>query len=118
MSHSSHASSSSSSSLTPNLSCVPAPNCGPSECASLPTYIPHTQNTCLPDGDCGAEYRVPTPGTKKIRLRVPRFYSDEEVKGKWLVLEGKCPEEPHKYYQIIRVCPPKSPSSSTTGGTP
>jgi hypothetical protein len=79
----------------------------------LPKNIPHTLNTCLPDGECGAEYRTPTLGTKKIRLRVPRFYSDEEVKGKWLVLEGKCPEEPHKYYKIIKaVC------SSVTGGTP
>ena len=59
--------------------CVPTG--APNVCENMPTHLPHEINTDNPDGKCGALYKARTPGTKTIRVRVPRLFSEHEAKG-------------------------------------
>jgi len=84
--------------------CVPTG--APNVCEDMPTHIPHEVNTDNPDGACGALYKARTPGTKQLEIRVPKIFTEDEVKGKWIVIADDCGE--YKYYKIIK----------PTGGNP
>tara|TARA_B100000676_G_C17715765_1_gene648695 strand:- start:11 stop:568 length:558 start_codon:yes stop_codon:yes gene_type:complete len=84
--------------------CVPTGE--PNVCEYMPSHIPHEVNTNKPDTPCGALYKARTPGTKQLEIRVPKIFTEDEVKGKWIVIADNCGK--YKYYKIIK----------PTGGNP
>ena len=78
--------------------CVPTGE--PNVCEHMPNHIPHEVNTNKPDTPCGALYKARTPGTKTIRIRVPRLFSEHEAKGRWVVMADQCGM--YRYYKIIK----------------
>jgi hypothetical protein len=64
------------------------------------TQAMNESTACEPADNCGATYKHPHPGPEIVSIRVPRLFTEAEVKGKWIALDPKHGSEKYKFYRI------------------
>ena len=80
------------------------------------TQAMNGSTNCEQADRCGATYKHPHPRPEIVSIRVPRLFTEAEVKGKWIALDPKGPSQKHKFYKIEK--PVHENCASLNGFTP